>query len=190
MARARQRAHSDAPASPPSAWRTKRERRAARRAAHGKARRGTGSDWATRTGRGRASRSPLVPPPTRRLGQGRAVAISGTARGATDHDCHCSSESHHRVTACAPGHGPGHRNRRTFAQNALLICLVRPFPGGRRGRALHLKLCIRFARATSETTKDTRAQSRAAAKATIRLLSNATTLTFTAYRDSDHCRPG
>ena len=54
------------------------------------------------------------------------------------------------VTASAPGHGPGRRNH----SHRMFCGLFR----GRRGRALNLKLCILFARATSETTKD---QSRA-----------------------------
>ena len=76
------------------------------------------------------------------------------------------------VTAPAPGHGPGRRNQRTFAKNVLLIDLCGPFRG-RRGRALHLKLCILFARAMSETTKRYSCPVPRAPKATIRLRSNA-----------------
>ena len=76
------------------------------------------------------------------------------------------------VTASAPGHGPGRRNQRIFAWNVLLIDFCGPFRG-RRGRALHLKLCILFARATSKITKRNSCPVARAPKATIHMHSNA-----------------
>ena len=76
------------------------------------------------------------------------------------------------VTASAPGHGPGRRNQWLFI--VLLIDLCGLFRG-RRGRALHLKLCILFAHATT-TEQDNKRYScpvPLAPKATTRLRSNA-----------------